>query len=134
SQFQQGTSKPGSYYFAHCLSHAGGTGCRDQGHTLIPRQQRASFTFPKKQTGHSFGELISSKNTRRNFLTGNSRKRSFFRRLPYTNISAYPGDHGIPGPDRYREIKSGNNSYRSQWVPLFIHTVLGTFGMHAQPI
>jgi hypothetical protein len=62
------------------------------------------------------------------------RQRGLRRRLPDRDVAADRGDERVPGPDRDREVERGDDSDQTDRVPLLVHAVARTLGMHGQAV
>src|ERR1700760_4000273 len=67
-------------------------------------------------------------------LAGNGRKRCLFGWLPDANIAADPGQHGVPAPYRYREVKGRDNAHYTQRMILLVHPMFRPLRMHGEAI
>ena len=65
-----------------------------------------------------------------NLLYRNTAQCGFGRWLPNVYVAADSRDAGVPGPDRDREIESGDGSNNSQRMPLLVHAMLGPLRVH----
>ena len=80
----------------------------------------------------SFGakNLLFCHDFARNFIGCNRDERCEKTWLPEARIATNCGDKRIPCPNRTGEIKCSNDSDCSKRVPLFVHAVTRTLGVH----
>src|SRR5262249_33058006 len=69
-----------------------------------------------------------------NLLDGDGGQRRPGRWLPYHRIAADGRDHGVPGPDRGREVERRDDADRAQWVPLLHHSMTGPLAGDRQAV
>ena len=62
----------------------------------------------------------------------NGTKRRDQRRLPDHGVATGRGEHRIPRPNRNGEVERGDDANGAHGMPLLIHAVLGSFGVHGQ--
>ena len=67
-------------------------------------------------------------------LHGDAAQRHQFARLPDHGVAADGGNRRIPRPDRHGEIERGDDADWTQRVPLLVHAVAGSLGVHGQPV
>src|SRR5437870_4717555 len=91
-----------------------------------------NFTVTSNQVANAFGNIVDSKNFSYNFLTSNGTQRCFFRWLPHAYIAANPSQCYVPTPHGYGKIKSGDNGYDTQRMPLLVHAMSRTFALHGK--
>jgi hypothetical protein len=91
------------------------------------------FAVANNQAAYTFFNIIF-KNLLRYVLAGNGRQRCFFGWFPDAYIAANPGQHGVPAPNRHREVKGRYNAYYTQRVILLVHAVLGPFAVHGKAV
>jgi hypothetical protein len=67
-------------------------------------------------------------------LDSDGSQRGLGRWFPDCRIPTGSGDGCIPGPNRYRKIKGRDDTDGSKGMPLLVHPVSWTLGMHGQTI
>ena len=67
-------------------------------------------------------------------LNGNRHEWCGGRRLPDHGVATDRSYCGIPGPNSHREIEGRDNADRAQGMPLLVHAVPGTLGVHGESV
>ena len=97
-----------------------------------------------ESAGQFVGPVIDQEEHRRQVHLGqrlvdhslhrNAAKRRFWRRFPDRDVAADCGNAGVPGINGHREVERRDDPDDAERMPLFVHPVLGSFGVHGLAI
>ena len=54
--------------------------------------------------------------------------------LPDDAVAAHRRDHGVPGPDRHREVEGADDADDAERMPLLVHAMAGALAVHGEAV
>ncbi|MNP10340.1 hypothetical protein D3C76_1024850 [compost metagenome] len=120
---------------ADLAAHAGTAGGADQRHARVIDQSLTGVTVADDQLAQALWRIAEGlKGLFKQGLASQCSQRSFFRRLPDHSVTANQRQRSVPGPDRYGEVESADNTDHTQRVPGFTHMVARALRSDGQAI
>ena len=135
TEFEQALAESCGNSLSDNLAHADGSRCGHEGNPLVLGHHLTHFVVPLYDTGEAFGHMGHvCRNLIPDVLTGNGSERGLLRGLPNASVSANPCDGGVPVPNGHGEIECADDAHDTKGMPLLIHPVPRSLGVHGQAI
>ena len=134
AELEQTPAQAGSNCLTYLDAHASATGSTDERQPPVIGHHFSYAIVAIDNAGYPLLDLVGSQDLPQDILAGYAAERGFFAGFPDNYITADQGDHSIPAPHGYREIKGRDNTHDAQRMPLFKHTVARPFRLYGQSV
>ena len=121
--------------FAHAIAHLATAGGGDERHAFVVQQFLAdAAALADHQRKDRRIDIVLFAHLGGDFRTRDRGQRGLAGGFPERAVATGRRDGRVPGPDRDREVKRTDDANHTQRVPLLVHAVVGTFGVHRQAV
>ena len=135
AQLEDGAAQPLPHNLRNPVAHPAAAGGRHQRDAPVVQQPVADGgAAPHRQREDGGIVPVRARHLRRDAGAGDRRERRLAGRLPQRGVPAHRRDGRVPAPHRDREVEGGDHPDHAQRVPLLEHAVVGTLGVHGEPV
>ena len=134
-ELQQALAEACGHGLGDNLAHSDGPRRGNQGHALVVGHHFTDGVVALDDAGQAFGHMIHVPGDLiPDVLAGHSGQRSLLGGLPDAGVSTHPSNGRVPVPHGHREVEGADDADNAKGVPLLVHAVPRTFGMHCESV
>ena len=126
--------EPARHRFRDAAADPGRAGEGDHRKPRVVQHQLAHVAPGADDEVEDPGKPVVGGDPVRHVLDGDGGERRVARRLPENRVSADRSDRRVPGPDRHGEVEGRDHPHDPQRMPLLVHPMARSFGMHGETV